>query len=114
LGNLNIVVEEYIVLGVDLCEGAVVAFGEAVVAVEEDETQGRVMLFEECDAVVGRAVVGNDDLGIGGAARCYGGQETFEVMLPIPVEYDNSGFQFDWLLGLYVELLGLSCSLSSL
>ena len=92
-GDLDVVVEEDVVVGVDLGEGAIVAFGEAVVAVEEDEWEGGVVATEEGDAVVGGAVVGDEDLGMGRAAGGDGGEEALEHVAAVPVEYDDGGFQ---------------------
>ena len=59
--RLDIGVEEYDELAVNLRYGTVVAFGKAVVAVENDGLDRRELGLQDFEAVVRTAVVGDDD-----------------------------------------------------
>ena len=70
-GYFHIVVKKHKVFGIDLGKSLVVAIGEAIVLVEFNNTEGGVLLAQEREGVVGRAVVGNDNLGIAHSVGCY-------------------------------------------
>ena len=70
-----------------LGKGAVVAFGKAVVLVEQDGTDLRKFAREHLDGVVGRGIVGYDDVAHG--IRYYGGQVATHHVASVPVEYDD-------------------------
>ena len=90
--HLDIGIDEDIILGFHLCEGAVVAPGEPIVLVQPDLPDGGKFLEEHLQGAVRRGAVGHDDFCVqplrGGDEP---GQEGLQVSLGVPVQYDDGG-----------------------
>ena len=85
----HVAVEQEAEVAIYLLDGFVVAFGKAVVAVECDGADGRELLGEQKERVVGAAVVGNNDFGFGRVLDD-GRQEATQHVGSVPVKYDNA------------------------
>jgi hypothetical protein len=93
LGRLDIGVEqEIVVIGLaNGTKGLVIAFGKAVVMVEDDDADMRKVGVKEGERIVGRAVVGYDNISlIGRRVGEDGGHEATEHLSAVPIE-DNNG-----------------------
>ena len=91
--DFDIGIQQHIVFGLYLCQCEVVASGKATVAAVFNQTDLREMRLHESDRIVGRGIVGHDDLrqsrvAVGNHRR----KETFQERLPILVQYDDSHF----------------------
>ena len=88
LAYLHVAVEQHEVFVFrQLGKSAVVAFGKAVVQVELYGTDLREFAREHLDGVVGRGIVGYDDVAHG--IRYYGGQVATHHVASVPVQYDD-------------------------
>ena len=88
--DLHIAVEQHHIVGLHLRQGAVVAFGKAVVGIEADQADLGKFAAEQVNGVIRRGIVGHDDACIVRIANNRG-QELTEHTAPVPIEYDDCG-----------------------
>ena len=93
MSHFDIRVEQHEVFGLNLCQGAVVALGEAPVSVKGDGATVGEMLCQEGERVVGRGIVGYDDVGLIARVAHHRGEESFEHLSSVPVKYHNGYFR---------------------
>ena len=89
-GELDVAVEQDDGLIVELGDGLVVARSEAVVFAEAEEVYLRVVLADEGDGVVCRAVVYDDEVYAFGCVLHPRGEEGLQEAMAVPVEDDDS------------------------
>ena len=87
--HTDIAVEQHIEVAVHLSEGAVVAFGKAVVAVEQDGADLGKLFGKQVERVVGAAIISHDDFCLGRVLDD-GRQEAAQHLGSVPIEYDNA------------------------
>ena len=93
LGRTHIIVKQHRVGVHCLLNSDVIALGETKVIIKSQHLDLREFVLEHVEAVIGAAVVGDNDVGnsvIG--ARQNGGQVTAQQGCSIPVQYDDGDF----------------------
>ena len=86
-GDLHVVIQEHVVVGFDLCKGAVISFGKAIVLVKLDNAERGVMGMKERNGVVGGAIVGNNYFGIASSVGGDRREKLLQHVPAVPVEY---------------------------
>ena len=99
VGHLHVGVEQHVIVGIDLSQGAVVSFRKTVVLVELQSFHLWEIAFQHLHGVVGRGIVGHPNFRV--AARVFhnGGQVLAHHLAAVPVQYDDC----------YVHLFNVVC-----
>ena len=88
-GGLDIGIQKDVVIGLDPFECTVVSAGKTVVAVHAQQRDRRELPAEQRHRTVRRSVVGHDDLHPVRSGSDDAWQETAQVVLAVPVQYDD-------------------------
>lgn len=88
-GGLDIGIQKDVVIGLDPFERTVVSAGKTVVAVHAQQRDRRELPAEQRHRTVRRSVVGHDDLHPVRSGSDDAWQETAQVVLAVPIQYDD-------------------------
>ena len=90
---VDIGIQQDIIICFDLAESQVITAGKAMIFIEANDPDAGKLLLQEFNRTIGGRIVSNDDFCIILAEFDNSGKELFQVLLPIPVQYNNSYFQ---------------------